>query len=236
MRTVLLPPLGTTFGRLTVIGGTRTSNDRQAMLCLCECGQQKIVQVTKLLSGHTKSCGCLRRAVIDLTRLNPGEVPLYGKKAAGRVAFVDDGDYDLVMQYRWHIQADKRAPGQLPHGPYARTNTGNGKVMLMHTLITGWPLVDHQDHNGLNNRRSNLREATKAQNGANQWKRPGRSSRYKGVVWYRNRWVAQIGVSGESRYLGRFLNEEDAARAYDAAALEAFGEYAYPNFPRKPAA
>jgi len=193
------------------------------------------VQVAKLLSGHTKSCGCLLRPLIDLARLNPGEVPLHGKKAAGRVALVDDADYDLVMQFRWHIHEGTHVPGQLPPVPYAKTSTGSGPL-YMHTLITGFARVDHIDHDGLNNQRHNLREATKGQNAANERLRPARSSRYRGVFWQANRWVAKLGVNGGQRYLGRFVNEEDAARAYDAAALESWGEYANPNFPRKPAA
>jgi hypothetical protein len=102
----------------------------------------------------------------------------------------------------------------------------------MHNLITGWRFVDHVDHNGLNNRRSNLRAATKAQNAANERKRPGCSSQYKGVVWHRNRWQARIEIGDEYRYLGRFVSEEEAARAYDAAAVTAWGQYANPNFPR----
>jgi HNH endonuclease len=228
LRLTLIAP-GTVFGRLAAVVPALTPNGRSAMLCECECGKQKIVQVAKLLSGHVKSCGCLLRPEIDLARLGPGEVPLYGKKAAGRVARVDAGDFDLVMQYRWHIGEQKNIPGQLPHVAYAKTNAGGG--LRMHNLITGWLFVDHIDHNGLNNRRSNLREATKAQNAANERKRPGCSSRYKGVIWQANRWAARIEVGDEKRYLGRFISEEAAARAYDAAAREGFGEFACLNFP-----
>jgi hypothetical protein len=104
-----IPP-DTVFGRLTTVEPAHAINGRIAMLCQCECGKQRIALVAKLLSGHTKSCGCLLRPEINLTRLGPGEVPLYGKKAAGRVALVDEADYDLVMRYRWHIKRRRTLP------------------------------------------------------------------------------------------------------------------------------
>lgn len=240
MSTVPLPPLGATFGRLAVIGEARTSNGRQAMLCLCECGQQKIAQVSKLLSGHTKSCGCLRRSVIDLTRLNPGEIPLYGKKAAGRVARVDEADYDLVMQHRWHVTERAGTATRRQVGPYAIANApvinGHGGTLLMHCLIMGIKGIDHIDHDTLNNRRSNLRPATKTQNAGNRRPRLAVSSAYKGVSWFSpaRRWQAEIQKDKQRRHLGYFLSELDAAYAYDAAARELFGEFAYPNFPGAP--
>jgi hypothetical protein len=211
------------------------------MLCQCECGQQKTVALQILRSGRTKSCGCLRRGVqaSDLARVKPGEVPLYGKRARGRVAFVDLEDYSLVMQHRWHVlEHDPVAPGRRAHGPYAAYLTyqggrgGTRVTVYMHQLIAGSRGVDHVDGNGLNNRRSNLRPATKSQNGANARKNPGKTSRYKGVFWDRQRsaWQAKIMVNRQQINLGRFANEEDAALAYDLAAREAFGEFALANF------
>jgi len=240
MRTVAIPmPAGTVLGRLTVIEPARKPDGRSAMLCRCECGQMTVVIIGHLRSGHTKSCGCHGNAV-DLARLNPGEVPLHGKKAAGRVALVDDEDYDLVMQYSWHVDEYQRKNRRGMHGPYAMANARGPKphtMIRMHTLITGWALVDHRDGNGLNNRRSNLRDVTGTQNAANQRKRVGRSlSRYKGVTWHRrdHKWKAQIKDGSRRRHIGNFINEDDAARAYDAAALAAWGEFALLNFPDMP--
>lgn len=160
-------------------------------------------------------------------------VPLYGKKAAGRVALVDDEDYDLVKGYRWYLW-ERQAPGRRTEGPYARArvfrNGGQGYIS-MHKLITGWTRTDHADRNGLNNQRSNLRPATTAQNTQNQRPQLGTSSRFKGVTWSRGagKWQAQIQAPNTPRYLGLFTSEEDAARAYNAAALKAFGSYAYLN-------
>ena len=160
-------------------------------------------------------------------------VPLHGRIAAGRVALVDDEDYELVMQYRWNVFEETR--NGLLHGPYAitsRTVAGKPRNMRMHQLLTDWPRTDHINHDGLDNQRHNLRPATGAQN---QWNARSGSgtSKYKGVNWDRRygKWRAVIRPAGRQQHLGYFASEEAAARAYDAAALEIGGEYAYINFP-----
>lgn len=158
-------------------------------------------------------------------------IPLHGEKAAGRVALVDDADYRLVMAYRWYVFEDPRAGG-----PYAQANTrrsdGVRTTIKMHKLITGRPQTDHKDHDGLNNQRWNLRDCNQHGNQANERKGAGCSSRFKGVTWNKQarKWQAQIKVHGRNRYLGLHVIEEDAARAYDTAAREAFGEFAWLNF------
>jgi hypothetical protein len=164
------------------------------------------------------------------------QVHLGGAKAAGRTALVDDADYDLVSRYRWHAWECTRK-GRII-GPYAAAGIwrdGKMKTLFMHALITGWRETDHRDHNGLNNQRSNLRDATHSQNACNQRPQAGRLSAYKGVTWdsRAQKWRARITVAGKLRCLGRFADEGDAAKAYDAAALAAWGEYAYLNFTGK---
>jgi len=156
-------------------------------------------------------------------------VPLGGKKAAGRVALVDDEDLPLVMQYAWHLHENHR-PG--PEGlVYARTKRGPSKGFFMHTLITGWSGADHADRNGLNNQRYNLRPATNSQNGANGRRYRG-SAEFKGVYQHgSSKWYAAIRVDKRLRYLGTFADPVEAARAYDTAALEAWGAFARLNFP-----
>lgn len=157
------------------------------------------------------------------------EIPLTN----GGVAFVDDEDEDLVRQYRswWVLESPS------PHRSsfYARgSRPGDRRKPLMHKLLTGWPLVDHINGNGLDNRRENLRPATRSQNGGNRRKAMLATSRFKGVSRYpqdRTRWIANIGVEGQKLYLGIFADELNAALAYDMAARMHFGEYAALNFP-----
>jgi hypothetical protein len=105
--------------------------------------------------------------------------------------------------------------------------------MTVHQLLNpDWELIDHRDGNGLNNTRRNLRRATDAQNCRDSPQRRG-ASQFKGVTWVaRNeKWRAVIAVCGKQTSLGYFEHEYDAARAYDAAALKHFGEFACINFP-----
>jgi hypothetical protein len=108
----------------------------------------------------------------------------------------------------------------------------------MHRTILGAPqghMVDHINRDGLDNRRINLRAATRAQNACNAIKRHSirSTSQFKGVHWdkARSRWAAQIKKLGKVTNIGRFISEEDAARAYDTAAKKVYGEFARLNFP-----
>ena len=165
-------------------------------------------------------------------------VPLHGKKAAGRVALVDDGDYELVCQYRWHVFEEKMKPGRRPKGPYAIANsyaTGQHVIIRMHCLIMDAKGIDHIDHDGLNNQRLNLRIATGSQNNQNARPRLEGTSQYKGVCRVRRGlWRTYIDLEGQRRFQADFASELEAAYAYDAAARELFGEFACPNFPEGP--
>lgn len=160
-------------------------------------------------------------------------VLLGGKKAAGRVAIVDDDDYESISSHSWRL-FEKVHPNRRVNGPYAMTDIvccGRKTGIVLHKLLTGWPQTDHINHDGLDNRRANLRPATSAQNQHNTRPCFGHSSQYKGVSWHRQcrKWQASIKANGKFVYLGVFALEEDAARAYNTAALEAYGSYTYLN-------
>ena len=142
----------------------------------------------------------------------------------GKAVTVDDEDYHLAAQYRWHEAG----------GGYAAYGLRRTTIYL-HRIIAGAAPgmeVDHINGDTSDNRRANLRIATHQQNLANQRKQQGRTSQYKGVSWDRKRskWVAQIKFNRQGRYLGVYTKEEDAARAYDTAARHYFGEFARLNF------
>jgi hypothetical protein len=152
----------------------------------------------------------------------------------GYSAVVDDADFDLLSRFGWTLVRGGGKRQRL----YAHANMKEGEKwqpVMMHRFLLQAPAgtqVDHRDNDGLNNRRSNLRLATGSQNRQNSASRIG-SSRFKGVSWHKaaGKWVAVIKTDRQQRYLGLFVNELDAARAYDAAARELFGEFALPNFP-----
>jgi len=146
----------------------------------------------------------------------------------GKYAIVDAEDYDRLNSYKWCAVKEGCSW-------YAKTFRRDGFPLPMHRLITGAPkgfFVDHENHNGLDNRKQNLRLCTRAQNNRNQ--RPyGKTSRYKGVSRYKrtNRYIAAICYQGKRFHLGYFKDEIDAAKAYDKKARELFGRFAYLNFP-----
>lgn len=152
----------------------------------------------------------------------------------GYMALVDDEDFDDLARFTWN--ALTRKSDDLV---YATSRLGRVGVvpLYMHRYllqVDGRSVyVDHINGDGLDNRRCNLRIATNSQNQANNrpQSRP-MASRFKGVSWHgRDRlWRASIKVNQKVIGLGYFKVEEDAARAYDAAAVRYFGEFARPNF------
>lgn len=150
----------------------------------------------------------------------------------GRFAKVDPEDFIWLSQFRWYCN-------NRPHTSYAISNAGEGKErkkILMHREIMMTPrelVCDHINRNGLDNRKSNLRNCTARENHLNVGARKGATSKYKGVYFNRRmkKWAACIKSGDRKIHLGYFKNEIDAARAYDKKAKELFGEFAYLNFP-----
>lgn len=155
------------------------------------------------------------------------EIPL----TQGKVAVVDIDDAPVVAKYKW---CASRHGGTVHAVRSARTVDGRKTTKSMHQLLTGFALTDHANGDGLDNRRFNLRPARVAQNIANQQKRAGGTSAYKGVSWQRQKraWRAQITSRGKRIHIGLFASEVDAAHAYDDAARALHREFATVNFPR----
>jgi hypothetical protein len=177
--------------------------------------------------------------VLNYRRIRYGDAFRIIPLTKGLVAIVSPEDYDRLAKYKWHAARHQRT-FYAQHGTgSAKSGRRRGHLVMMHREIMGVEddrYVDHQNHNGLDNRRPNLRAATWEENCWNKRKRrSGGSSIYKGVMWDRRRktWHAMIGYKGKKIFIGYFDDEEEAARAYDAKAKELYGEFAALNFPEQ---
>lgn len=150
-----------------------------------------------------------------------------------KIAFISDEDVDLA-QHSWYYHVSKS-------GGYAAYREGTGKrkriwlhreVMkrILNRSLKADEIADHINLNKLDNRRENLRKATRSQNEANKVIKRGKS-KFRGVSWDKNRkkWKTIITVNKKQKFLGYFDDEEEAAMAYNNAALDNFGEYASIN-------
>jgi len=150
---------------------------------------------------------------------NVAYVPL----TQGREAIIDAADVPLVAGYNWRL-------GKGDYEVRSYRDSGKQIAVYMHREIircqAGYE-VDHVNGDGIDNRRDNLRAATKAQNAYNVGPRAHNTSGFKGVTFYKptKKWRAMIMAQGKRRYLGYFTTPESAASAYAAASASLHGEF-----------
>jgi len=157
----------------------------------------------------------------------------------GYTTQVDDEESERANQHPWSASIKRRADGSIKNVYAVRNIIKNGKhtTQKLHRFIMGGDdpkvEVDHQNHNGLDNQRHNLRVSTRTQNSGNAIKSvQPKSSRFKNVYLdsAREKWVAKVMQDGKHKFLGRFATEEAAVHRADEAARNIFGEFAHPNF------
>lgn len=229
---------GMKFGRLTVLyrvdDKILSDGSRSSMwMCLCQCGNHKVVEGRLLLSKTTRSCGCLRR---ELARknLNPKKYNDYdlsneygigythNQDSHGRDSFLfDKEDYDKIKDYYWYFLND-----------YVVARDECRNTLYLHKYIMPSPnQVDHIAHNKYDNRKIMLRPATNAENARNQGIQSNNTSGVTGVSWHKkiSRWIAYICIDGERLCLGSYQNKTDAINARKEAEDRYFGEFSYNN-------
>lgn len=160
------------------------------------------------------------------------------KLTQGKVALVDDEDFDRLSPYKWHLKKREN---------YFYAATSRGRI-VMHRFImqVNDPsiFIDHVNHNGLDNRRDNLRVCSNQENQWNRGSNKGTSSKYVGVskVIMKKKghiytyWVAYIKENNKPKHLGYFPftpeGEIRAATRRDDAAKNLYGAFAHLNFPQ----
>ena len=144
------------------------------------------------------------------------------------VAMVDDEDFEYITKFKWHLRKTGKHLS-------ARRWIAQGNSISMHREILKMAkddnrVVDHKDHNPLNNQKDNLRICNTWQNNVNRM--GGGKSTFLGVGWNNKTkmWMANIKIDGRQRHLGTFEYEDDAAKCYDRKAKELYGEFANLNF------
>ena len=217
--------IGEKFGRLTVVAKstTRLSNGLKTVSawdCLCECGSLRPYRKQSLISGQSKSCGCAIGRV--------AKTPLTQERLRNLL------DYEPTTGFfRWRVRHGHAMPGDIagcPHGEDRWQIVLDKKHYKAHRLawfyVYGeWPgTIDHINRDARDNRIENLRTAEGAQNNFNSVHDKGATG-YRGVCFYKNRYMAQISHNGKSLYIGRFKTAEDAYAAWCETAERLRGEF-----------
>ena len=226
---------GRKFGKLTVLKQVEdyiSPKGKHIAMWLCECDceshNQLCVTRSNLISGNTQSCGCIHKEEVcknynnyEKRCDNLGEYYVGWASNTGSEFYFDVEDYEKVKNYYWHESIDNH--------DYHCMMTWDGvsqKHIKLHWIIVG-KHFDHIDRNPLNNRKNNLRKATKRENSRNQSKSTRNTSGVVGVGWYKryDKWVAYI-ETDKQKTIGYFDNKEDAIRARLNAEVQYFGEFA----------
>ncbi len=231
---------GQRFGRLTVIKRVEnhifpSGKQKSKWLCKCDCGNEVTVIGCNLTKENgTRSCGCYaqecnhksknkRYNTYDLS----GEYGV-GYTSKGEEFYFDLEDYDLIKDYCWFISDEGYIKAYIPE---------SSKIVSLHRIVMNLNDVRYDiDHkNGelsrFDNRKSNLRIATRSQNQMNKAKQKNNTSGVVGVGRHKatDKWAAYIAIDKKQIHLGLFDKFEDAVKARKEAEDKYFGEWSYDN-------
>lgn len=232
--------VGNKYGRLTVISRNFEKQrelynnkhiNRAFWNCICECGNKVTVTSGNLKNrkNPTLSCGCLRNEVMHKQKNTKNIEWIFDEDIAIGIAIkgerfcIDKEDYPLVKDYCWRI--DKY--GYV----VANRRDGSNKIIRLHDFImmhnSKNTIVDHKNWDKTDNRKQNLRIATKSQNNINIKRKLNNTSGYTGVTYNKrtNRYIARISLNNKRIFLGSFKDINDAIEARHNAEIKLHGEW-----------
>ena len=233
--------IGKRFGKLTVIDKADSlfyKNEKykssfmeiRRWKCKCDCGNFVDVRGDRLCQGKTQSCGCLQKERArqanheKFTRnyYEEKEDYLVGYTTDNRQFYIDKEDYDLIKDYHWYFN-DK---GYVVTHKYINNKR---RIIHLHRLVTNfkYDTVDHKDQHPENNRKSNLRTASRSENAMNSKLSKNNKSGVTGVHWKKRDsvWFATIGINGKQKWLGQFKTKEEAIKARLEAEYKYYNEF-----------
>lgn len=158
----------------------------------------------------------------------------YIELTQNKKAIVDDDDFEYLNQWKWHIKNNGRKKVYYAVRGVWDNSRKNNRFIRMHREIMKASTnlqIDHINGNGLDNRKCNLRLCDNAQNHWNIKRSKNNTSGVRGIDWMKRKrkWRARIHYYGKEIHLGLFITPQEAARAYNQAALKYHGEFAYLN-------
>lgn len=224
--------LGKTINKLTINSYDKVGNFTY-FNCSCKCGGTKRTIASNVILGKTTSCGCVQREKSTLAHKKYNQYDLTGEYGVGWTTntnekfYFDLEDYDKIKDYCWSTTTSGylRANDLLP---FSRKN------IIMHRLVMGkfeddGLVIDHINHNTLDNRKCNLRICQEINNAQNKIKLKNNSSGITGISKNKQngKYEAYITYDYKRRFLGYFENIEDAIEARKNAEQRYFGEYSY---------
>ena len=232
---------GQRFGKLVVIKRDKNDNNNKArFVCQCDCGNIVCVRGSHLTSGRIISCGCHKNYNTTMRNINSRKHNNYNltdyeygviyNYKGDEIAWFDKEDYDKIKNYYWSKQTLGYLRGYPLDDNLITQKERRSKTVLLHNFVMGLDtknnpnklVIDHINHNVYDNRKCNLRFATRSQNAMNRNSK-GVSQRPNG------KYTAQIGFDGKRYYLGYFDTYEDAKNTRLEAENKYFKEFSYNN-------
>jgi hypothetical protein len=226
------------FNRLLIIDIIRGKKGQSMCSCICDCNPQDIVKtksgetkyfkLSRILSGHTQSCGCYNKEIVSklIRKYNKYEyidnntIKLLSSNNYEKYFYIDSEDLNKIINYCWRFTTRG----------YIETTIGH-KIIKLHQLILDRVgvydnlIIDHKDRDPLNNRKENLRLVGQDKNAINSSMQSNNTSGIIGVCWDKKgcKWLAQLNYQKDHKLIGSYNNKEDAIKTRLQAELKYFG-------------